>query len=280
MQQHRCSGSTAVLTSPAFLLAIGLLLLNDWVLKPAFGNWLTGKLSDFAGLAAFSMFWAALLRRHRPAVFIAAGAAFVLWKSPLIDSALQAWNAMDAWPLARVQDYSDLLALAVLLPAYRLVEELIERRSARPGSLTRRVSAVSAGIIGILAFSATSVVRPTPIEGMEYGVPGTRADVLAGLDSLGIPVSDRPKHRPSSVADTIRVHIRHPPERWLSITIEVHEAFAGESQIRPIALRADGPSPSDESLRRAFTAKVIEPLHAWLAARGGRVAPDRPGPDA
>ena len=269
-----------MLTSPAFLVAVGVLLLNDWVLKPACGNWLTGKLSDFAGLMAFSIFWTALLPRHRRSVFIATGAAFALWKSPVSDPALQAWNAMSAWPLARVEDYSDLLALAVLLPTYRLVQEVIERRSARPGALTRRLGAVSAGIIGILAFSATSVARPTPIDGMEYGVPGTRAEVLAGLDSLGIPVSDRPKHRPSSVADTIRVHIRHPPERWLSITVEVYEASAGESQIRPLALRADGPSPSDESLRRAFSAKVIEPLRAWLAARGGRVTPDDPGPDA
>ena len=279
MQQQRYAGAVALLTSPFFLIAVGLLVLNDWVLKPAFGNWATGKLSDFAGLAAFAMFWAALLPRHRRAAFFATGAAFVLWKSPLIDPALEAWNAMAAWPLARVLDYSDLVALAVLPPTYRAVQRVIEQRSTRPGSFTRRLGAVSAGITSILAFSATSVYRPTPIDGMEYGVPGSRTDVLAGLDSLRIPVSGRPKHRPSSSADTLVVHIRHPPERWLSITVEVYEAFPGESQIRPIALGAHGPPPSDESLRRAFSAKVIEPLREWLAVHGGQGSPARPVPD-
>ena len=37
------------------LLAIGLLVLNDHVLKDAFHNALTGKLSDFAGMAFFPL---------------------------------------------------------------------------------------------------------------------------------------------------------------------------------------------------------------------------------
>lgn len=38
---------------PVSLLAIGVLVLNDWVLKPRLGpSFVTGKLSDVAGLAA------------------------------------------------------------------------------------------------------------------------------------------------------------------------------------------------------------------------------------
>jgi hypothetical protein len=36
---------------PLTLLAVGLLLINDWVLKPRFHGVVTGKLSDIAGLA-------------------------------------------------------------------------------------------------------------------------------------------------------------------------------------------------------------------------------------
>src|SRR3989442_14409237 len=38
------------LSSPGFLAALAVLLANDLWWKPAFGNWLTDKLSDFAGL--------------------------------------------------------------------------------------------------------------------------------------------------------------------------------------------------------------------------------------
>ena len=54
-----------LLTSPAFIAALTLLILNDWVLKPAFSNWVTGKLSDVAGLVAFAMFGTALLPDRR-----------------------------------------------------------------------------------------------------------------------------------------------------------------------------------------------------------------------
>lgn len=53
-----------LLRSPLLLLAVGVLLLNDLVLKAAFHNWLTGKLSDFAGLAAVTIFCCALGPRH------------------------------------------------------------------------------------------------------------------------------------------------------------------------------------------------------------------------
>src|SRR5690606_8292496 len=44
------------LLHPAPLAAIGLLLLNDHWLKAAFPGSITGKLSDFAGLAFFPLF--------------------------------------------------------------------------------------------------------------------------------------------------------------------------------------------------------------------------------
>ena len=257
-----------VLTSPPFAIAVGLLLLNDSLLKAAVGNWVTGKLADFAGLAAFSMFFAAMRPAHRRAAFIVTGIAFVLWKSPLSDGALEAWNALGVWPLARVKDYSDLLALGVLVPTYRLVQRMDEKRSARPGPHARRVGALATGITAVIAFTATSVYHPMPIEEVAYSMSGTRDEVIAGLDSARIPMSDRPKKRPSSkAADTLVVHIRQPPERWLAVTIEVRDAGPGESQIRPIALGPHGPPPTTEAMRRAFIAQVIQPLREWLFVR-------------
>ncbi|MBA3457883.1 MAG: hypothetical protein H0T42_32675 [Deltaproteobacteria bacterium] len=47
---------------PATLLAIGVLVVNDWVLKARFGpSFVTGKLSDLAGLAAAPVVLTALI---------------------------------------------------------------------------------------------------------------------------------------------------------------------------------------------------------------------------
>ena len=70
------------LLAPPALGALALLLLNDFVLKPAFHNALTGKLSDFAGLFLFAVFWIAVFPRHRGLVVLATAAGFVFWKSP------------------------------------------------------------------------------------------------------------------------------------------------------------------------------------------------------
>jgi hypothetical protein len=264
----RLSRATAVLTSAPFVGAVGVLLLNDWVLKGAFGNWLTGKLSDVAGLAAFSMFAAAMFAQQVRPVFVATAVAFVFWKSPLSDGAIEAWNGLGLWPLARVEDYSDLLALGVLIPTYRLMRQMHERRWPRYASFGRRMGAAATGIAGIVAFTATSVLRPTPIETTTYPVLASRDEVLAGLDSIGVPISHRPKNRSSSVADTLVVRFRHPPERWVALTIEIMDARPGEAQIRPVALWPAGPpQPTMELLMRAFTAQVVRPLEEWLALR-------------
>ena len=38
--------------APLTLTALAVLIVNDWLLKPAIGGWLTGKLSDVAGVIA------------------------------------------------------------------------------------------------------------------------------------------------------------------------------------------------------------------------------------
>jgi hypothetical protein len=264
----RLSHATSVLTSAPFGLAVALLVLNDWILKAAIGNWVTGKLSDIAGLAAFSMFWAAVFSRQRRAVFLVTGAAFVFWKSPLSEAALQAWNALALWPLARVVDYSDLLALGVLPLTYRLLCQMERREAGGLDHLARRVRALATGVAAIVAFTATSILHPIPLEEAAYAMPAARDEVLAALDSIRAPLSDRPKKRGSSSADTLVVYVRHPPERWLRLTIEVRDQPPSQSEIRPIFISPTAPAPSAEGLRRAFIAQVVQPLREWFARRG------------
>lgn len=134
-----------VLLHPVIVGAVGVLLLNDKVLKPHVPGVVTGKLSDFAGLVFFPVLAVALaeLIRRRPAsrrAFIAAavGAALAFSAIKLSPTAADAYRAGLGWlrwavsaPLriltsdtigqprnvSHVEDPTDLLALPSVLVA-------------------------------------------------------------------------------------------------------------------------------------------------------------------
>ncbi len=116
------------LLHPAALAAMVVLALNDHLLKGRAPGWLTGKLSDFAGLLFFPLLltaawntarWALgrpwrLTRRALIAAVVATGVGFVVWKLGGIRGA--------------VRDPTDLAALVMLAPAYAIGQREIRRR--------------------------------------------------------------------------------------------------------------------------------------------------------
>ena len=270
--------ASARLASLPFLTAVAVLLLNDRVLKGAVGNWFTGKLSDFAGLFAFSFFWAALFPSRRRPVFALTAIVFVLWKTPLSDPALAAWNALGIWPLARVMDYSDWIALVALIPAYHLTRWVVlpsppSDGVRRTAGVRRRLVGVVGGAIAILAFSATSVARPRHLlpltDANGYSVSASRAQIRAGVTALGLYsyVGAEGSKKRRSTADTVVVYIRQPPERHVGVTLELRELTPIESRITLLSVSAEGPVPNYDSVFRAFENQVIEPLRTWLVGQ-------------
>lgn len=122
------------LLHPAVLSAIAVLVLNDHVLKAAFHNPLTGKLSDFAGLLFFPLFLQAaleLIGRRPPSRRLLAACAAA---TALVFAAVQVWPpATDLYrwglgalqypvrgalvPVAVTPDPTDLIALPTVLIA-------------------------------------------------------------------------------------------------------------------------------------------------------------------
>jgi hypothetical protein len=158
---------SALLSHPVFLIALGLLIANDWLFKPLFHNALTGKLSDFAGLFAFAFFWSVAAGRRIGVIHALTGIVFAIWKSPLSQPAIDAWNAMH-WnglapmTIARVVDAGDLLALLVLPWSWRLVSRMLAampagQRSCAPVHSPRdRIVKYAIAGIALVAFTATS----------------------------------------------------------------------------------------------------------------------------
>lgn len=138
-----------------FLICLGILLLNDFILKSIFHNSLTGKLSDFAGLYVFVIFWYAILPNRRQILSLITAGLFILWKSPFSQPFIDSFSQL-LFPIERVIDFSDLIALMVIPVAYCL--------KARPLKIT--LSPLVLGCLSVFAFCATSL--PVPVENFEF----------------------------------------------------------------------------------------------------------------
>lgn len=149
-----------ILTTYWFLAGLAFLLFNDFVLKGLYGNWLTGKLSDFAGLFIFPLFWTALLPKHKNKIFWLTGLIFIFWKSSYSQILIDTWNNLGLLTISRVVDFSDYIALVVLPLSYYAYnhKNKIKRLSIRP---------VIPLVVAAFSFTATSY--STNIEvGKEY----------------------------------------------------------------------------------------------------------------
>ncbi len=154
--------SLRALAHPGSVLALVALVLNDHVLKQAWPGWVTGKLSDMAGLVVAPLLLAALLALLRtpfamPVALAATGAGFVLCKTSATGAALTStvWSLFGTPTMIR-PDVTDLLALPALYAAWRI--HRTASAAADPG--WRRTVAVAVGTallpVGVLATSATS----------------------------------------------------------------------------------------------------------------------------
>lgn len=140
------------LASPAFMAALALLVLNDFVLKPLLHNASTGKLSDFAGLFALTLFVATLWPRHRRLSAWAIAAAFTFWKTSYAEPLIGLVNAISPFQLGRTVDITDVVALPMIPLAVWAAPRL------GPLPLPRVLQWVLV-VIALVAFTATSRVR-------------------------------------------------------------------------------------------------------------------------
>lgn len=145
-----------LLLHPAFLSSLLILLLNDFYLKYAFHNELTGKLSDFAGLFVFAVFLFAFFPDYKKSIIVCCALFFCWWKSPLSSPFIQFANDRLSVPLHRTIDYTDIFAL-LILPLTFLV-----RPPAYQASFIRSAALYATGIISFFSFCATTMM-PRPL---------------------------------------------------------------------------------------------------------------------
>jgi len=191
-----------LLTTPVFLSGLALLLLNDWVWKAEYGNWVTGKLSDFAGLFVFPIFWTAIFLKHKRLIFTLVAAFFIFWKSPFSQFLIDGWNSLGMWQIGRVVDYSDLLALSMLRLAFRFC-------NSPPPASPLKVNSVLPLAMSLFAFAATSRADGIVAYDKPYLLKMSKNDFEKGLQKLtGANLASPYAGFSNSNPDTISLRIK------------------------------------------------------------------------
>lgn len=148
----------STLTTWPFIASLLALLANDAWLKAAYPGLLTGKLSDFAGIALVTLLLLAALPRRPGWVYAGVAVAFAWWKSPLSQPFLDVANAWLPVTIGRVVDYTDLLALCAM-PLCRPVAASPDRY-AMPWQRARRLLVVPVAALTLFGLMATSALLP------------------------------------------------------------------------------------------------------------------------
>ena len=245
-----------ILGSPAFLVGLFLLLANDFVFKAQFHNSFTGKLSDFAGLFVFPLFWSAFFPRRKALIFIATAVLFVFWKSTYSKFLIEGWNSLPFFGIYRTVDYSDLWALLILPPAY-----FYSDTSSRVLVPNRLIYAIA--IVSVVAFTATSFSHKVSYNN-QYQFQMTRKDLLERMRRL-------PKNevRDSFWGEGEKFEITFDP--CLSqATLTLHEA-ENQSVITLKEMDWRCPSADDNEMRQYFEKEFINKLREEPVSRSAEV---------
>jgi len=147
-----------LLTTSPFLLALVTLIVNDAWLKGAFPGLITGKLSDFAGIAMVTMLGLRWFPRRQYLVYGCIAGGFAWWKCPGSQGFIDAMNSISPVTIGRTIDYTDLVAL-LMMPACAVVV----RRAGDfqfPAGQLRRLLWAPIGVATVLALMATTTLPP------------------------------------------------------------------------------------------------------------------------
>jgi hypothetical protein len=244
-----------IFLSPGFLLGLMLLLLNDFVLKPQFHNSLTGKLSDFAGLFIFPIFFAFFFPRFKIHIYILTAILFVFWKSPFSQPVIDSWNGLTMLPIGRTVDYTDIFAL-IILPLSFFYNNF------RP--IIRNKFALSIVLVMIVfAFSATQYRKGPPPYNYkdEYQFNQSKSQLVEKVKRLKPNISflDGEKNG----AAVYSTGFEECPDENLRVRIFIGEVNGiGIIGLREIGYLCPEKKVSPEELRQFFEKDLIEKLKA------------------
>jgi hypothetical protein len=174
-----------ILFSPFFLIGLFLLLLNDFYLKAEFHNFLTGKISDFAGLFVFPIFFSAFFPKRKLEIYISTGILFTFWKSSFSQSLIDSINSFEILRIGRTIDSTDLFALLILPVSFFYFDYLKDGKNTNVLRSPKRFAEIAIIIFSLFAFTATSYEEDRNILfDKEYEFTGSKEEMVSKLKNL------------------------------------------------------------------------------------------------
>jgi hypothetical protein len=176
---------------PVLIVSLMTLLLNDFYLKQAYPNYLTGKLSDFSGLMVFPIFMVSLFPKSKKWISIATGILFIIWKTPYVSPLIASINDYLPFSIHRVVDYSDYWALLVIPVMHWVTNQ--DDTEIGENDLFLKVARTGLAAVCFFAICATSVApvelpKGTVYIGEKYTIKKSRDETIKMIKSLGYNV--------------------------------------------------------------------------------------------
>jgi|GEM_PF-889105 len=140
-----------------FIIGLVILILNDHLLKEVFGNWWTGKLSDFAGVLILPMFIQYLFPIKTKNAAIITVLFFVFWKSPYSQFIIDGFNSIGLFSINRAVDYTDFLAFAILPLSVFVLNNTDKFKVDFSNNLSQKLATYAVVFVAMIAFTATSM---------------------------------------------------------------------------------------------------------------------------
>lgn len=251
----------SLLLSPGFLTGLSLLLLNDFMLKPIFHNWFTGKVSDFAGLFIFPLFWISFMPRRKRPIYFATAIGFLFWKSPFARPFIDWWNHSFVLQLGREEDLTDAWALLVL-PVSCVYSARVPMNRRLPRLATSIVC-----LLSVFAFTATSMARVEQTYNNEYPFPISQERLIDRIEALHTVMLPGEGQMTTAEVEKIKKSHRNTP---VTYEIEFKDGSAeratimvsqDQGQAKITLLKIEGRGKADpEHWREFFEKAFLGPL--------------------
>ncbi|WP_299216488.1 hypothetical protein [uncultured Aquimarina sp.] len=150
--------------NPIFISSLLILLINDFYLKYAFHNWITGKLSDIFGIIVFALFLTAFANKFKKSIFIITAIAFSFWKTSYSQPIIEFWNALGIIQFDRTIDYTDIICILVLIPLYLYSPSIHINKSKKIVFKLAKPALISITFFAILSTSQRRYLMPNSIK--------------------------------------------------------------------------------------------------------------------
>ncbi|WP_236252735.1 hypothetical protein [Echinicola sp. 20G] len=157
------------------------MLFNDFYLKYEFSNFLTGILSDIAGLFLFPYFLSSLLVKWNKSIYLGTAVLFIFWKSHFSQDLIN-WAQSLGIGFNRVIDFTDLFALIILPISYRYFQKQLSTEQKINKHLT-----VPLGLATLFSIWATALPREKVdlnlVVNAEYEMELSKADIFNSIQA-------------------------------------------------------------------------------------------------